>query len=452
MLDQNTLARCSMELRNGKLSSQTLADDAISRIHDRQGEGAKAFIRVYEEAARASARASDDLRRAGLERSAIDGIPLSIKDLFDVKGDTTLAGSVVLKDYPPAQENAVVVQRLMAAGAVIVGRTNMTEFAYSGLGINPHYGTPRNAWDRDTGRIPGGSSSGAAISVADGMAVAAIGSDTGGSIRIPAALNGLVGFKPTARRVSTKGVLSLSPSFDTVGPIARSVACCVALDAILSGDDPEVMVPALLKGLRLAVPTTIVLDGMDATVANAFAQALSKLSQAGMLIDERPMEPFAKLGEINPRGRLQAAEAWAWTRKFILSHVEECDPRAVSRIQRGQDVSAAEYIELLRARAEWIREVERIIRPYDAMIMPTVPVIAPAIEELVALDEAYFKTNAAMLRNPSFINFFDGCALTIPCHQAGEAPVGLMIAGRAMNDRRILSVGLAMEELLAPQE
>ena len=453
MSNRYTLAACAKDLRDGKISSQALVDEALARSRDPDGEGARVFVSILDETARASAAASELLRRAGLERSLIDGMPVTVKDLFDVKGETTGAGSIILKDYPRAPENSAVVRRLLAAGAAIVGRTNMTEFAYSGLGINPLRGTPRNAWDRKTGRIPGGSSSGAAVSVADGMAVAAIGTDTGGSIRIPAALNGLVGFKPTAKRMPAKGVLPLSPSFDTVGPIARSVACCATLDAILSGSDESdpIPIPMPLKGLRFLLPCTLVLDGMDEQVANSFLKSVSKLSKAGIWIDERPVEPFARLGEINPKGRLQAAEAWAWTRKFILGHVEQCDPRVVSRIQRGEDVSAAEYIELLRARAAWINEAERIIEPYDAIVMPTVPLIAPAIEELAASDEAYFKTNAAMLRNPSFINFLDGCALTIPCHGVGEAPVGLTLAGGALRDRRILSIGLALEELLAPQ-
>ena len=447
-----TVDACLADLREGRTGSQALVDEALARSRDPDGEGARVFVSISDEAARALARASDASRQAGLERSAIDGMPITVKDLLDVKGETTCAGSVILKNYPRAPENSAVVQRLLAAGAVIVGRTNMTEFAYSGLGINPFHGTPRNVWDRKTGRIPGGSSSGAAVSVADGMAVAAIGTDTGGSIRIPAALNGLVGFKPTARRIPARGVLPLSPSFDTVGPIARSVACCAALDAILSADDESAVAPVLLKGLRFVLPSTVVLDGMDGHVSGAFWKSVSKLSEAGAWIDEQAMEPFARLGEINPKGRLQAAEAWAYTRKYILGHGEECDPRVVSRIRRGEDVSAAEYIELQRARAGWIREVERIIRPYDAMLMPTVPLIAPAVEELAASDEAYFKTNAAMLRNPSFINFLDGCALTIPCHRAGEAPVGLTLAGRAMDARRILSMGFALEELLAPRE
>ena len=222
-----TLAELRTALDEGRATSLTLTEAALARIADPAGEGARVFTRVYAGQARAAAGAADLLRGAGLARSAIDGLPISIKDLFDVAGETTMAGSVVLADAPPATDTAVIVRRLLAAGAVIVGRTNMTEFAYSGIGINPHYGTPRNPWDRETGRIPGGSSSGAAVSVTDNMAAAAIGTDTGGSVRIPAALCGLTGFKPTARRVPLDGALPLATRLDSIGPIAASVRCCV---------------------------------------------------------------------------------------------------------------------------------------------------------------------------------------------------------------------------------
>jgi aspartyl-tRNA(Asn)/glutamyl-tRNA(Gln) amidotransferase subunit A len=450
MSERITVADCAADLRNGKTTAQELTARAMARIQDPQGEGAKVFTRVYREAATASAQASDALRKAGLARSAIDGIPVSIKDLFDVKGETTLAGSVVLKDAPPASESALVVRRLIAAGAVIVGRTNMTEFAYSGLGLNPHYGTPRNAWDRKTGRIPGGSSSGAVVSVSDGMAVAGIGTDTGGSVRIPAALNGLVGFKPTARRVPMEGVLPLSANLDSVGPIAPSVACCAALDKILSGEESEgALLPAPLDGLRLALPTTVVLDAMDTHVADAFAKSVAKLSAAGAKIVELPIQAFARLAQINAKGGFTAAEAWAWHKDLIARSAEKYDPRVVSRIRRGQEMSAADFIDLMKARTTWIGEVRDMTSSYDALILPTLPIIAPALDELAASDDAYFKANGLILRNPTVINFMDGCALSIPCHRPGDAPVGLMLAGHAMSDAKILSIGLAIESLFA---
>lgn len=443
-----TIAAQATALRDGRSSSSRLIEEALERISAPSGEGARAFTRVYADAARTAARASDQMRAVGLERSVIDGLPVSIKDLFDVAGETTMAGSVARQGEPAARAHAVVVKRLLAAGAVLVGRTNMTEFAFSGLGINPHYGTPLNAWDRATGRIPGGSSCGAAVSVTDGMALAGIGSDTGGSVRIPAALCGLAGFKPTARRVSTQGALPLSTSLDSVGAIAPTVACCAQLDAILSGQDGDLPKPAVLRGLRLAVPTTLALDGLDAQVAASFQAALTRLSAAGALVQEIAIPAFARLPVVNAKGGLIAAEAWAWHRDLLARAGERYDPRVGSRILRGKDISAADYLDVLQARTLWIAEVEAAMADFDALIMPTVPIVAPPVAELAASDEAYFRANGLVLRNPTLINFLDGCALSLPCHESGTAPVGLMVAGRAMDDRRILAIGLAIEAAL----
>ena len=435
-------------LSAGRASSQALTEEALDRIADPAGEGARAFTRVYADQARAAARASDTLRAAGLSRSPIDGLPVSIKDLFDVAGETTLAGSRVLRSAPPASEHAVLVKRLLAAGAVIVGRTNMTEFAYSGLGINPHYGTPRNPWDRENSRIPGGSSSGAAVSVSDGMALAGIGSDTGGSIRIPAALCGLTGFKPTARRVPSQGALPLSTHLDSLGPIAPRVHCCALLDAILAGENFAPLPSVDLAGLRFAAPANVVLDSMDEEVARAFHQTLSKLSAAGARITEPSLPTLNQLGGINAKGGFTAAESWAWHREWIERAADEYDPRVVSRILRGKEMTAADFIELLQARARWIAGTEADIAAFDAVLMPTVPIVAPRIDELSATDERYSQANLLILRNPTLINFLDGCALSLPCHEQGSAPVGLMIAGAALSDRRILAIGQAIETLL----
>ncbi|HWI82622.1 amidase [Ramlibacter sp.] len=445
-----TIAQHAAALAAGRTTSAALTDAALARIQAPQGEGARAFTRVYDAGARAAARAADELRGAGLARSAIDGLPISIKDLFDVAGETTMAGSVARRGEPAAVADAPVVQRLRAAGAVIVGRTNMTEFAFSGLGINPHYGTPLNAWDRASGRIPGGSSSGAAVSVTDGMAVAGIGSDTGGSVRIPAALCGLVGFKPTARRVPLQGALPLSASLDSIGPIAASVDCCARLDAILSGHDLAPR-PATLRGLRLAVPLTVALDGMDDHVAASFRTALSRLSAAGVLVQEVELPAFAKLAGINAKGGLTAAEAWWWHRDLVARAAASYDPRVVSRILRGKELSAADYLDLRQARAAWTAEVGAALEGFDALVLPTVPVVAPTVAELTAADDDYFRANGLILRNPTLINFLDGCALSVPCHAPGTAPAGFMIAGGAMSDRRVLSLGLALEAILQPR-
>jgi aspartyl-tRNA(Asn)/glutamyl-tRNA(Gln) amidotransferase subunit A len=445
----STVKDHQLALSEGRTTSQALTEEALSRATDPAGEGARVFTKLYPDAARAAAQASDILRKAGLARSSIDGLMISIKDLFDVAGEVTMAGSVARAGEPAAVEDAVVVKRLRAAGAVIVGRTNMTEFAYSGLGINPHYDVPRNPWDRKTGRIPGGSSSGAAVSVTDGMAVAGIGSDTGGSVRIPAALCGLTGFKPTAARVPLTGVLPLSASLDSIGAIAPSVACCAILDAIMAGEEERLPVPANLAGLRLAVPTTLALEGMDKDVARAFETALSTLSAAGARIDEIAVPEFAGLAAINAKGGFTAAEAWAWHRDLIERAGDRYDPRVVSRIRRGKDISAADYLELLAAREAWKAGVEARIEGYDALLLPTVPVVAPAIADLSASDDVYYATNGLILRNPTLINFLDGAALSVPCHAPGEAPVGLMIAGPAGSDRRMLAIGMAVEALLS---
>ena len=442
-----TLAELRAALDEGRATSLKLTDAALAHIADPAGEGVRVFTKVYAGQARAAAQASDLLRGAGLVRSAIDGLPISIKDLFDVAGETTMAGSVVLADAPPATATALIVRRLQAAGAVIVGRTNMTEFAYSGIGMNPHYGTPRNPWDRATGRIPGGSSSGAAVSVTDNMAVAAIGTDTGGSVRIPAALCGLTGFKPTARRVPLDGALPLATRLDSIGPIAASVRCCAQLDAILAGDAAPLPAAARLRGMRLALPSTIVRDNMDSQVAKAFENALSRLSAAGALIEEIAVPEFAELAAINASGGLSGAEAWTWHRTLIERAGDAYDPRVMSRIRRGQNMTAADLLELLQARIRWTVSVEQRIAGHDAMIMPTVPIVAPTLAEL-ADDDAYYRNNALILRNPTFINFLDGCALSLPCHAPGTAPVGLMLAAAGGRDRAVLALGMAVESCL----
>lgn len=443
-----TILEAAATLGSGSVSSASLTRDVLARMDDPAGEGTRAYVRRNDARAVKFAEASDAIRAAGHRRSPLEGVPISIKDLFDVEGETTLAGSVALKNTPAARQNAPVVQRLMAAGAVITGTTNMSEFAFSGIGINPHYGTPRNPYDRETGRVPGGSSSGAAISVTDGMAVAAIGTDTGGSIRIPSALCGLTGFKPTARRVSAEGVVPLSTSLDSIGPLASSVTCCAIIDSIISGEGFEVPNEAPIKGLRLAVPQTVVLSDMDETVARAFSRALDALSRAGAVITDIPLEEFAEVAEIYARGNMVAAEAFAWHRDLLGRAGDTYDPRVKLRITRGGELSAADYIRALEVRAAWKRRVFQKVHGYDAIIMPTVPIVAPAIQPLIEDDAKFFAANGLVLRNPTMINFLDGCALSVPMHRGDEAPSGLMIAGTEMRDREILAAGLAIERVL----
>lgn len=444
-----TLSHAGARLQSGATTSEQLTREALARAAS--GEGPRVFTRVFRDSALAEARASDLLRAAGAPRSPIDGLPISVKDLFDVAGHTTHAGSRVLEGRPAAGRSAPVVERLRAAGAVIVGSTNMTEFAFSGIGLNPHYGTPRNPWGRDGGggRIPGGSSSGAAVSVTDGMALAAVGTDTGGSVRIPSALCGLTGFKPTARRIPTQGALPLSTTLDSIGPLAASVRCCALLDSVLAGEPFTEPVPAEPDGLRLLAPTNVVLDGMDATVAAAWERALARLERLGSRITRAALAPLDELAAIHARGTFSGAEAWAWHRSLLPQRQNEYDPRVASRILHGRGMSAADYIDLLAARRHWIARTRAALAGFDAFLMPTVPIVAPEIAPLQASDEAFFAANALILRNTSLVNFLDGCAISLPCHRAGEAPVGLSLACPGGQDARLLSLALAVEAALA---
>ncbi len=443
------LAELARRLVRAETTSEALIDRALANALDPGGEGSRTFVKLYEDGAREAAISADRLRARGVIPSPLAGIPISIKDLFDVRGEPTTAGSKVLIDATPAQYDSTVIARLRAAGAIIVGRTNMTEFAFSGLGINPHYGTPRNPYDRSTGRIPGGSSSGAAVSVSDGMSEVGIGTDTGGSVRIPAALCGLVGFKPTARRISRDGVLPLSTTLDSIGPIARSVACCALVDAIMAGESPDVPPALPIAGLRLGVVRDYVCDGLEDAIATAFEHALAILSKAGAHIMEMPFPELARLPALNRSGGFAGAEAYAWHRDLLRGRPAEYDPRVSVRIAAAQGLSAADYIALGGHRANMIARAKVVATPYDALLMPTTAMTAPSIAALEGDDDQYSRANLAMLRNPSTINFLDGCALSVPCHESGKAPVGLMIAGLTGDYRRVLQVGQAIEAALA---
>jgi len=406
-------------------------------------ESASVFTAIYAESALAAASHADVLRVTGHALSPIAGLPVSVKDLFDIEGEITLAGSVALRDTAPAQVDATVIARLRSAGAAVVGKTNMTEFAYSGVGLNPHFGTPGNP--ADPTRIPGGSSSGAAVSVAIGSCVAAIGSDTGGSVRIPAALCGLVGFKPTMRRVPTTGALPLAPSLDSIGPIARTVRDCLLMDSLIA-DQPLVTHAVELAGLRLAIPEDIVLDDVDDTVAKAFTAALSKLSAAGVHITEIPLPMLAEAKDLY---LISPYEAYPWHKELLKTRSNEYDPRVVKRILLGAEATEADRDRLKQARAQWQARLEKAISGYDAIVMPTVPIVAPKIDTLNASETSFFEANRLLLRNPSVINLLDGCSISLPIHRPGDLPVGLMLACTAMSDARLLSIATVIESHLA---
>ncbi|MGZ8261073.1 MAG: amidase [Caldimonas sp.] len=433
----------------GEASARELVERALAAASS--PAGAPAFVATSAAAARAAADGADAAVAAGRDPGALGGLAVSIKDLFDVAGEVTGAGSTILRDTAPAAADAPAVARLRAAGAAVVGRTHMSEFAFSGVGINPHHGTPANpatARLDPTPRIPGGSTSGGAVSVAAGAAWAALGSDTGGSIRIPAALQGIVGFKSTARLVPTAGAVPLSTTLDTVAAMTRSVRDAVVVHELLAARSVRLERRAL-GGRRFAVPTTVVLDGLDDTVARAFERSLAALSAAGARIDEIALAPLAEVASINATGGFSPAEAWAFHRRWLADREADYDPRVAFRIRRGEKMSAADYIDLIAARRDWIARMERALAGIDALLTPTVPIVAPEVAPLVADDAAFFAANALLLRNPSIVNLLDGCAVSLPCHADGELPVGLMVWSSGGRDDAVLDASLAIEAALA---
>jgi len=439
-----TLAALADDLEAGRTTARKLVEECIERIADPAGEGQRTFIHVDKDAALEAADAMDHLRRAHAAPTRFAGTPVSIKDLFDIKGQVTRAGSRALEDSAPAVKDASAVARLRRAGFVVIGRTNMTEFAYSGIGINPHYGTPKSAWQRSVGHVPGGSSSGAAVSVVDRMAFGALGTDTGGSCRIPAAYNGIVGYKPTQRRVPLDGGVPLSFTLDSFGPLANSVQCCATLDAVLADEPLPLIQRRPIKGMRLAVPTTVVLDDLDDAVAKTFERSLATLSRAGAQIEHIEVPEFLDIGVMNAKGGFSAAESYAWHRYLLTSKGDDYDPRVSARILRGEAITASEYIDLINARRSLIARIAVRLAPYDALVLPTTANTPPKIADL-ADDKAFTVANLRSLRNCTLINMIDGCAISLPAHREGEVPVGLMLASTGGSDRRIFELAAGME-------
>ena len=441
-----TILEYAADLAAGKTTSHEITATALARIDDKNGEGSRTYIKVFREAALAEANASDRLRKHGIVPSPLAGLPISIKDLFDVAGDVTLAGVKAHGNFAPAKSDAPIVQRLRAAGSVIIGRTNLSPMAFSPLGVNRDFGTPGNPADR--ARIPGGSSSGAAISITDGMAVAAIGSDTGGSIRMPAAFCGIAGIKPTQKRVPLTQTWPLSTTLDSVGPLAPSIGCCALIDAVLTGE--PIFIPDVipLKGLRFALPTSGVLDDMDTIVAKAFQRALDILSKHGAQIVETKLP---EIGEVIAMWRkppsFSQMEGYARYGAWLAENPDAYDPHIRARLAVGANATAKDYIDLLHARASIIERSAKATANFDAVVMPTVQFVAPTIAE-VSTEEGFKRIVPQAIRNPSIANLLDRCALTTPCHQPGELPVGLSLMGEHGSDRRLLAMGLSVEAAL----
>jgi aspartyl-tRNA(Asn)/glutamyl-tRNA(Gln) amidotransferase subunit A len=419
-------------------------EEALARIADPKGEGARTCLTVYAQAARSAADAADARTRAGITLGPLDGAIISIKDLFDVASEPTRAGSKVLVDAPPASTDAPVVRRLRAGGAVIVAKTNMVEFAFSGIGLNPHYGTPGNPADRM--RVPGGSSSGAAVAVADGMCEIAIGTDTGGSTRIPAAFCGVVGYKPTKSRVPTEGAFPLSYTLDSVGPIAKSVAACAAADAVMAGDDPWTLEPAPLQGLRLGIPQGLPLRDLDQTVAAQFSDATKGLARSGVRLSDEPLPLLDDMVRVNAKATFAVAESYVIHRERLATRAADYDPFVRSRIEGGRALSAADYMAMLRDRTALVRVMDARLSDLDALVLPTTPIVAPTIVE-VSSSEGFTAKNGLVLRNPAIVNFFDLCAISLPLPRAVGLPVGLMLVARNGHDRRLFRMAAAVERL-----
>jgi aspartyl-tRNA(Asn)/glutamyl-tRNA(Gln) amidotransferase subunit A len=436
------ISRLAHAFLSGEQRSLDVTEACLDRVLDPAGEGKRTFTKVWADEARAAAAAQDTLMRAGYASSRVTGIPISIKDMLDVKGETTLAGTKALDDAPPAAEDSPVVRRLKAAGAVLVGRTNMAQFAFSIIGLNPHFGTPGNPWDRS--RIPGGSSSGAAVSVADGMATAAIGSDTVGSIRAPAALCGVVGFKPTQRSVPRQGAIPLSITLDTIGPLARTVEDCALVYGVIAGEPQHALAAVGLEGLRLAVPQTKVLDDLAPDVSRAFERACSAISRANVSLTDAEFDYFGEIESRNACGVIEYVDALVWHKELLARRGHDYDPNVRARVEKGAEVAAIEYAGMLERRRELIGVFDRATRPFDALILPTVPIIAPTIEHCER-DESNVRSK--LLRNPSLFNFLDRPAITIPIQQPGDAPVGLMVVGERHQDWRLLGIAQALEAL-----
>ena len=441
-----TLRSVNAALVAGSISCAEIVEASFARAKDLDGEGSRAFRALRESPARGEAAMQDSLRAAGRIASPLAGLPISIKDNIDLAGEATRGGSKLLENAAVAPADAAVVARIKAAGAVIVGRTNMSELAFSGLGTNAFYGTPANPFDRTTRRIPGGSSSGAAISVTDGMALAALGTDTGGSVRIPAALTGLAGFKPTQARVPRDGVLPLSTVLDCVGPLAAMLADCATIDAILANEPAPL--PQFSGRLRLRTADDYMLADADEIVLTAYAEAKDILMRAGAEITPLPPGAFDEIRDYNRRGTFSNLEAWERFGELIRERPRDIDPRIAERILRGANITPADLEANRRDRANMMARFERAMLSFDALVAPTVPVIAPGISE-VESDEGFRRANALILRNPMTANLLDAPSLTIPCQAPGTVPVGLMLIGPRMSDRKLLAIGLALERQLA---
>ena len=435
-------------LADGAVTARALVEESLRLIDDPATEGDRAFLLVAADRALAEADGVDAARAEGKSVPRFAGVPFAVKDLFDVAGEVTTAGSTLLRGHDPAAADAPVVARMREVGFILIGRTHMTEFAYSGLGLNSHYLTPRPPWERRVGRIPGGSSSGSGVVVADGIVPAALGTDTGGSCRIPAAFNGVVGYKPTASGVPIEGAFPLAISFDSVGSITNSVEDCAIVHDVLSGGTGEVPVAREVIGLRLGAVQNVVLETRDPTVASEYAAALDVLREAGAEIVDVTLPELDDLSNHDAGTAIGRFEVFRWHQDLLEDGANEYDPRVRSRIEAGRTVTNEDYREALAYRNMLKASVWSRVAELDAVVLPTVAVVPPVLAGLEhEAGEVYRAANRAVLRNTAIGNFLDACAISIPI-PTGGAPVGLMLMGPPEGDVRLFESALAVESAL----
>ncbi|WP_394178673.1 amidase [Yoonia maritima] len=435
-----TAADLGRAIGAGEIDPVALTDVYLDAIDAHEFRD-RIFARVTHNRARAEAAAASERAKSGFRRGPLDGVPVSWKDLFDTAGVATEAGTALMEGRVPTQD-ALVLQNATAAGLVCLGKTHMSEIAFSGLGLNPITATPPCVNDHEA--VAGGSSSGAATSVAFGLAAAGIGSDTGGSVRIPSAWNDLVGLKTTHGRLSLDGVVPLCLTFDTVGPLCRSVEDAALLYAALEGEKAVDLGHTDLKGVRLMVLDTIVPDDVRDAPRAAFQSAVERLQNAGAIVEHRY---FSQLFDaFNVAGNLYAADSYGWWRDLVEANPEKMFPQILERVRGGKDVSGPDYVagwNLLRdIRKQYAAEVAQ----FDAVIMPTAPILPPHADRLLSDDEYYKAENLLALRNTRVANLLDLTSVTLP---TGVPSCGIMFNGQNGGEAALLRLCAAAEQALA---
>ena len=444
-----TGAGIALAYRSGETTPTELVECLIARIESARADNI--FITVTTDRARAEAKTSTERYRAGRPLSALDGVPIAWKDLIDIAGAPTTAGSKYFGGGPVKTADVACAANAAAFGMVTMGKLNMTEMAYSGLGLNPHYGTPINPNDRRTPRSPGGSSSGSGAAVAAKLVPCAIGTDTGGSVRIPSAFNGVVGYKSSCGRIDATGLFPLARTYDTIGPLARSVEDCILLDRALRGAITAEVLRSELQELTLLFPTNVVMTDAQPAVAANFERSLDALARAGVSIRHERIDVLDEIIEMNARhGTLTAAEAYCEYHELVDSeNIKQIDRRVVKRIMDGKRMTAFDLLSIQRGRLSMIPKLIRQLRG-ALLVMPTSPITAPEVAPLEKSDEVFHRVNLLTLKNTMLGNILDLCAIAMPngVDQDGM-PTSILFSTPHGEDERLLSAALEFERIIA---